>query len=139
MPSKWDQFDHRDARTLRPHVHDEQAQLEQILRDYAQGLESNKDFDLLSQSAAQEHVNYDFSAGKMSLTFSTSHETAGIQVADLVAAICTRRLNSIIEGARNDDLLEEARMLGRTPRPGLGLNLVTTFARVDQFYGLRSD
>jgi hypothetical protein len=117
-------------------IHDDQHQVEQILREYAAGLESNTHFDLLSQSAAQEHVNYDFSAGKLSLDFTSSHATAGIQVADLVAAICTRRMSSIIEARPDDDLREEVRLLSRSPRPGVGLNLVTTFARVDEFYRL---
>lgn len=118
-------------------VHDEQRQIEMILRAYAAMLESNENFHFLGQSAAQEHVNYDFSAGKVTLEFSPSEATAGIQVADLVAAICTRRMNSVVKGHLDEELREEVRVLSVVACPGAGLNLVTTYDRVDQFYGQR--
>lgn len=116
-------------------VHDEQPHVRPILQEYAALLESNAHMEPLSGSAAQALVDWDFSTGKVSLSFANSHEAAGIQVADLVAGMCTRRLASIIEDRKGDLFGEEVRLLASVAGEGLGLNAVTSHKRVKSLRG----
>jgi hypothetical protein len=106
-------------------VHDQQLELDEILRGAKQSAEAMK------ESGAVPHVpfaDYNFSESA-SLEFAHSHESIGIQVADVLSGTAMRYYRSLHAGATANPPAEIARAMkalrdSGDPRTGHGLNQV---------------
>lgn len=108
-----------------------------ILQEYVTMFESNTHLDLLRRHLGQENLDFDFSNGKLSLSFVRSHNSAGVQLADVIAGACTRRMNWLIGGKQGTSPhLEESKLLGELHGDGVGLNIVSTARRVHEFFSV---
>lgn len=121
-------------------VHDEQRQYESILQEYAAKLGGNEYREEL-KGAREEHTRYEFEPGKFELRFADSRATPGIQVADILARYCTQRFLQVLGDGTADapgDSGAAARTLGalRHRTESVGVNIVSTYERIDRFYNV---
>lgn len=116
-------------------LHDEQSHFGPLLRKYAADLESNEYAIELFRLVGPQDATWTFTPGKFTLAFGESHGSAGIQAADLLARVCTRRLTDVTQSTKSQDG-DVIRVLGelRDATKSVGLNIVSTKRRVERFY-----
>ncbi|WP_437998041.1 DUF3800 domain-containing protein [Sorangium sp. So ce185] len=123
-------------------VHDHQEQFSVALRECLSFLDRHalSISDMATGTIIEAHADWNLAPGKFQLTFANSKTEPGIQAADVIARLCTQRMNAVLAhgspATAFDVAVDALHDHGRSDR-GTGVNILATTKDAENFWAVQ--